>query len=133
VLIRELAVFLRNAVVVLHGCRDHQVGTGPKQIVDPNGVFLVLALLGLLGLVAVAIRRFKRRTPGERWGWERVAFAALIWILATVLLGLPLGMLAFTAAHGPAGTNPWTVAPALLFPLPLYAVVEILLCRWAAR
>ncbi len=99
---------------------------------DPFGLFFILALLGLAALTGVAIWRYRRHDRGER-GWKRVVFAALVWILATVVLGLPLGLLAFLLAHGPPDTNPWTAAPILLLSLPAYALVEFLLCRWAAR
>lgn len=99
----------------------------------PLDLFLLLAGLGLLSLASVAARRFRRRAHGRRWGWERVAFAALVWLLVTVLVGSALGFHAFTMAHAPPDANPWTATPFLLIALPIYAVAELVLSRWAAR
>jgi len=101
--------------------------------VGPIVVFLVLVLLGPLAFAGIAAWRFRHRVPGQRWGWERVVFAALVWVLVTVLAWLPLGLFVFIMAHRPEGTNPWTSAPILLLGLPLYAGAEFLVCRWAAR
>ena len=83
--------------------------------------------------MGIAFWRYRRRARGPRWGWERVVFAVLIWVVVTVIAGSPLGLLAFTVAHGGPDANPWTAAPLLLLALPVYAVAELLICRWAAR
>jgi hypothetical protein len=99
----------------------------------PLEMFIALALLGLIWLIAVGVQRFRRRIAGERWGWERVAFAALLWVLVTVLAMSALGLHAVVMGHSPPGTNPWTATPLLLIPLPVYAAAGVFLCRWAAR
>jgi hypothetical protein len=102
--------------------------------VHPIAVFFLLVIVGPVALVSVALWRFRRRIPGQRWGWERVAFAALVWVLATVVLGAAIGLHAFILAHRYGwDTSPWTAAPILLLALPFYALTEVLLCRWAMR
>ena len=93
--------------------------------------FIAFGIFGLL--IAQTIRHLVQRDPATAGAWRRTVFAALMWILITVVASTPLGIHAMLMAHADPRANPWLAAPLLLLPLPLHLGAGVWLYRWAMR